>query len=130
MQHISLALSACSIVCLVETIIERHHRSGNRHDCSRRYDRNLTPLDIWIVSAHWGTWQKPAEGSTIVTEAADTRWAMLWTDKRHAGVCATRLSASWRWPACSQKVPNCVRFACLGPFVDRLYVVELKRVVS
>ena len=28
------------------------------------------------------------------------------------------------------EMPNCVRFACLGPFVDRLYVGELKRGVS
>ena len=28
--------------------------------------RTLTPLDIWIVSAHWETWQKPVEGSSVL----------------------------------------------------------------
>ena len=51
MQQISLVLSACSIVCLVETIIERHHRSGNRHDCSRRYDRTGWPFCKWPSTA-------------------------------------------------------------------------------
>jgi len=37
-------------------------------------------------------------GSSLETCFTPTR-----NNKRHSGVCATRLSASWRWPARSQK---------------------------
>jgi len=47
-------------------------------------------------------------------------------NKRHASVCATRLSGSWRWPARSKKGKTPSALAFCGPSVDSLYMVELK----
>jgi hypothetical protein len=47
-------------------------------------------------------------------------------NKRHASVCATRLSGAWRWPARSKKGKTPSALAFRGPSVDSLYMVELK----
>ena len=47
-------------------------------------------------------------------------------NKRHASVCATRLSGAWRWPARAKKGKTPSALAFRGPSVDSLYMVELK----
>ena len=80
----------------------------------------ISPLNTWSFAQTHPFSHLVYNSAHLQTCFTPTR-----NNKRLSGVCATRLSGAWRWPARSKKGKTPSALAFRGPSVDSLYMVEL-----